>query len=87
MLRYALIAGRAATTEAADTLRRFRRGAARNGYGLTALTHILWLAADPEAAPAVVRLGDWIVLGDAFAHPDRLSSAPPRTAEDVVDRL
>lgn len=87
MLRFALIAGRAATTEAADTLRRFRRGAARNSYGLTALTDILWLAADPEAAPAVVRLGDWIVLGDAFAHPDRLSSAPPRTAEDVVDRL
>jgi asparagine synthase (glutamine-hydrolysing) len=87
MLRFALIAARAATTQAADTLRRFRRGAARNGYVLSDLTDALWLAADPAAAPVVARRGDWILLGDAFAHPDRLSSAAPRTAEDVVDRL
>lgn len=87
MLRFALIAPSAAEADAADTLQRFRRRAVESGYTLSVLDDALWLAADPGAAPAIARLGDWLLLGDALPHPDRRSGSPPQTAEEVVDRF
>ncbi|MBD3836811.1 asparagine synthase-related protein [Brevundimonas sp.] len=87
MLRFALISARVDASDGAGTLRRFRTRAVEHGYVLSLLDKGLWLAADPAAAPAVARFGDWLVLGDAFPHPDRRPASPPRMADDVVDNL